>query len=119
MGILENAITKTKDILEIARVKTDEVVTIEKRKFKVASLKTKREKDFAKLGKIYFNIIKNQDELDDDVTALVNNIIEKTEEISRLNAEIQVIKSRRVCTNCGSGVEESASYCNNCGVKLG
>ena len=118
MGMFEDAISKTKDILEIACVKTDEILTTEKLKFKITSLKSKREKDFAKLGKICFKELKDSEALDDNMRAMVEAINEKDEEISYLNAQLQAMKNRRICTNCGAGIEINYSYCNNCVTKL-
>ena len=49
---------------------------------------------------------------------VVDAIIEKNEEIVRLNEDIQNIKNKRVCPECNANVDANSSYCNNCGVKL-
>ena len=48
MGFLEDAVGKTKEVFDIACKKTDEILTLEKQKFNLASLKSKREKDIRK-----------------------------------------------------------------------
>lgn len=94
MGFLDDAIIKTKEVLDVACKKTDEIVTVEKQKFNIASLKSKREKDFAKLGKIYFEIIKeNPEDQSEEVCSLVDDICNKNDEIARLNDEIDKIKN--------------------------
>ena len=118
MGFLDDAINKTKEVLDVACKKTTEVVTVEKQKFVLASLRTKREKDFADLGKIYFELIKDNEDINDKTRNLVDAINEKTEEIYRINEEIQYIKSNRICYNCGASVSENSVYCNNCGIKF-
>ena len=118
MGFLDDAINKTKEVLDVAYKKTEEVVTTEKQKFNVASLKSKREKDFADLGKIYFELIKQDTQLDDATRNLVDAIIEKNEEIARLNEDIQNTKNKRVCPNCNANIQINSTYCNNCGQKL-
>jgi len=118
MGFLDDAINKTKEVFDVACKKTDEVVTIEKQKFNIASLKSKCEKDYADLGKIYYKLIKDSVELDDETRNLVDAITEKCEEIDRLKADIQSIKNKKVCPNCKANVEASSSFCNSCGVKL-
>lgn len=118
MGFLDDAITKTKEVFDVACKKTDEVVTLEKQKFSIASLKSKREKDYADLGKIYFELVKDATDLSDEARNLVDAIIEKNEEIVRLNENIQNIKNKRVCPECNANVDANSSYCNNCGVKL-
>lgn len=118
MGFFDNALNKTKEVLDVACKKTDEVVTIEKQKFAIASLKSKREKDYADLGRIYYEIIKESTELDDDTRNLVDAISEKSEEIERLNADIQNIKNKRVCPKCNANIDINSTFCNNCGTKL-
>ncbi len=118
MGFLDNAISKTKEVLDVACKKTDEVVTIEKQKFNIASLKSKREKDFADLGRVYYELIKDSTELDDNTRNLVDAISEKNEEIARLNEDIQNIKNKRVCPFCNANIDINSTYCNVCGKKL-
>ena len=94
MGFLDDAIIKTKEVLDVACKKTDEIVTVEKQKFNIASLKSKREKYYAKLGKIYFEIIKeNPEDQSEEVCSLVDDICNKNDEIARLNDEIDKIKN--------------------------
>ncbi len=119
MGFLDDAITKTKEVFDVACKKTDEVVTIEKQKFNIASLKSKREKDYADLGRIYYELIKNNADLDDNTRNLVDAISEKSEEIARLYEDIQSIKNKRVCPNCNANIDTKSAFCNSCGIKLG
>lgn len=118
MGFLDDAINKTKEAFDVACKKTDEVVTVEKQKFNIASLKSKREKDYADLGKIYFELVKDSADLEDDTRNLVDAITEKNEEIARLNEDIQNVKNKRVCPNCNANIDINSSYCNSCGQKL-
>lgn len=118
MGFFEDAISKTKEVFDVAYKKTDEVVTVEKQKFAISSLKSKREKDYADLGRIYFELVKENTDLTDEVRNLVDAIAEKNEEIARLNADIQSIKNKRVCPSCGTNIDINSLYCNNCGAKL-
>lgn len=118
MGFFDNALNKTKEVFDVAAKKTDEVVTVEKQKFNISSLKSKREKDYADLGRIYFETVKNDTSLSDEVRNLVDAITEKSEEIDRLNQDIQNIKNKRICPNCKANIDVNSSYCNNCGEKL-
>lgn len=118
MGFLEDAFNKTKEVFDIACKKTDEVVTTEKQKFNIASLKSKREKDFADLGRLYFEIVKDSTDIDDNTRNLVDAIIEKNDEIARLNEDIQNIKNKRICPYCNANIDINSTYCNTCGKKL-
>ena len=118
MGFLDDAINKTKEVFNVAYKKTDEVVTVEKQKFNVASLKSKLDKDYADLGKIYYELVKDGADLSDEVRNIVDAISEKQEEIARLNEDIQNIKNKRICPKCNANIDINSSYCNNCGEKL-
>lgn len=118
MGFLDDAINKTKEVFDVACQKTGEVVTTEKQRFNIASLKSKCEKDYADLGRIYYELVKNSGDLDDNTRNLVDAISEKREEIARLNADIQNIKNKRVCPKCNANIDINSSYCNSCGEKL-
>lgn len=118
MGFFEDAISKTKEVFDVAYQKTGEVVGVEKLKFNIASLKSKREKDYTDLGKIYFELIKDSTDLEDNTRNLVDAIREKSEEILRLNEDIQNVKNKEICHNCGAAIAKNSLYCNNCGEKL-
>lgn len=118
MDFLDNAINKTKEVFDVAYKKTSEVVTVEKQKYNISTLKSKCEKDFADLGKIYFELVKNDTDLSDEVRNLVDAITEKQEEIARINEEIQNTKNKRVCPNCNANIDINSVYCNSCGTKL-
>lgn len=118
MGFFDDALNKTKEVLDAAYKKTEEVVVTEKQKLDIQGLKSKREKDFAALGKLYFAEVKDAEDVSEEVGTLVNAIKEKSDEINRLNAEIQSVKNRRICPNCGVAIPENSVYCNACGTKV-
>ena len=118
MSFLDDAINKTKEVFDVACKKTDEVVTTQNQKFSVASLESKREKDFADLGRIYFELVKDSTDLTDEARNLVDAISEKNEEIARLNKDIQNTKNKRICPNCNANIDANSVYCNNCGTKV-
>ena len=57
MDFLDNALEKAKEVFDVARTKTTEVVSTQKQKFDVVSLENKRSKDFEQLGIFYFDMI--------------------------------------------------------------
>lgn len=118
MSFIDDAINKTKEVFDVACKKTDEVVTTQKQKFSIASLESKREKDFADLGRIYFELAKNSTDLTNEARNLVDAISEKNAEIARLNQDIQNTKNKRICPNCNANIDVNSVYCNNCGAKL-
>ncbi len=119
MNSIDNALNKAKDVFDVACKKTGEAVTVQKQKFDISSLKNQCDKDFCKLGKIYFDAIKTNDKFDSQqIFDLVNSIKEKQGKIEDLEKEILEAKNKRICPNCNASIEASSVYCNSCGTKV-
>ena len=54
MEFLDDAVSKTREVIETVSQKTGEVIAVEKQKYELASLKAKREKDFKFTERIRF-----------------------------------------------------------------
>lgn len=118
MDFLDNAVNKAKEAIDIACKKTGEVVTTQKQKFDVAAEENKRSKDFAKLGEIYFEMIKDSETDNTQVNELVEAIKEKNAKIDELKSEIYAAKNKRICPNCAANIADDAVFCSSCGTKL-
>lgn len=94
MEFFDNALNKAKDVFDVACHKTDEIVTIQKQKFSIATLKRKRSADLEKLGIIYFKLICNEEIEDEETLGLVEEIKDKTVKIKDLRAEMQAVKEK-------------------------
>ncbi len=119
MDFLDNAINKTKEVFDVACKKTSKIVTVEKQKIDVIALESKCDKDYCALGKIWFEQIKNSDNIPSEAKALVESIAEKKKKIDGLNTEILNSKSKRFCPVCGAAVEKSSAFCGRCGSNIG
>ena len=118
MNFFDDMVNKAKEAIDVASKKTGEVVNTQKQKFDIASLESKRAKDFAVLGEIYYNKIKDGTVEDENVSELVLAIKEKSEKIEKLKAEVNSAKNKRICPKCGAAIEQTSNYCNACGAKL-
>lgn len=118
MDFFDNAVNKAKEALDIACKKTGEVVTTSKQKFDVATIESKRSKDFEALGKIYFEMIKDEEIEDFEIKDLVLEIKDKNEKIDALKEEINNAKNKRTCPVCKATIDKLSVYCNICGAKL-
>ena len=118
MDFFDNVLNKTKEAFDVVSKKTGEIVTVEKQKFDVSSLKSKLEKDYAELGRLYFKSIDTTDGLDAKEKALVEEINKKLEAINELNVEIANAKAKRFCPSCKAAIADNSVYCSNCGEKL-
>lgn len=118
MDFFDDMLSKAKDAIDVASKKTGEVVNTQKQKFDIAALESKRAKDFAVLGEIYYNKIKDGEASDENISELVLSIKEKSDKIDKLKAEINNAKNKRICPKCGAAIDQISNYCNACGEKL-
>ena len=118
MDFFDNAVVKAKEAIDIACKKTNEVVNVGKQKFDIASIENKLCKDFEKLGRLYFEIIKDCDTENDDVNNLKAEITDRLDKIKELKEEINSVKSKRICPNCQADIDLDAVFCSKCGTKL-
>ncbi len=118
MDFVDKAVSKAKEVFDVASQKTGEVVAVEKQKFDIATLKSKREKDYCKLGKLCYEAMKEDGEQSDEIKSLIADITEKSKEIDEMYEDLLKIKNKTVCFNCGASVSKGSAYCNNCGAKL-
>ncbi len=118
MEFFENAISKAKEVFDVACKKTGEVVTVQKQKIDIATIESKRNKDFLALGKLYFKNIKDTEIEDEEIASLVADIKKKSEQIKQINEEIKETKNMKLCPNCESFVNDEDLFCSVCGEKL-
>lgn len=95
---------KAKDLSGIAKLKLD--------------IKMKEdfvEKQYAQIGKKYF-----EDHKDDEILEFeeIQIIEEALETIKRMQLQILDLKGGKECPNCGAFSDEKAEFCSNCGEHL-
>ncbi len=88
MEFFENAVSKAKDVFDVACKKTGEVVNTGKLKLDIATIENKMAKDFEKLGRLYFAEIKENDGAEGEALALKNAIVEKQTQIDKIKEEL-------------------------------
>lgn len=114
------------DVVERARQgfdvvckKTEETVTVSKLRLDQAALETKLSKSYEMLGKICYDAIVSEEDLDrESVSPLVDDIVEKTEQIKKIKKEIIRAKDKKQCAKCGSPIDKESVFCNKCGEKV-
>ena len=118
MDFLDEVLGKAKDMFDIAKNKTEEAVAIGKQKYDIASMESRLNKSYGALGRLYFETYKSEENIPDELKALIMEINSELEAIEIARAEIVKIKGTRFCAKCGGAVTEAAVFCNHCGVKL-
>lgn len=96
---------KAKEVSEVAKLKLD-----------IRSKEDYVEKQFAALGRAYFEKNKDVEGAEDAEQFFL--IREAQAEIERMKAEVLRIQGAEECVQCGAKMPENATFCSNCGAKL-
>ena len=118
MDFIDNAVVKAKEVIDVACKKTNQIVNTQKQKIDVTGLENKLNKDYQRLGAIYFEEIKDSEIENCEIRELVDAIKAKKEKINKLKEEIIAAKKKRICASCGAAIDKNSVFCNLCGVKL-
>ena len=84
MDFLDNVVSKAKEVFDVAYKKTEVAVSTGKQKFDLATIENKLSKDYEKLGAIYYNIIKDAEQIDEKTNELKIAIEEKLAKIEKI-----------------------------------
>lgn len=114
----DNAFETAKTAFDVACKKTGDIVSLEKLRFILTNLKSKRSKVYASLGAIYFSKVAKADDLPENEAELVAKIKELNAKIEETVNEINYVKSKRTCPKCGAAIDEDSLFCNYCGEKV-
>ena len=96
---------KAKEVSEVAKLKMD--------------IHTKEdfvEKQYAILGRAYYEA--NKDNASEKDAEAFRVITEAIEEINRMNQQVLDIQGVVQCPNCGKKVPSDNAFCSDCGAKL-
>jgi len=96
---------KAKEVSEVAKLKMD-----------IHTKEAFVEKQFATLGRAYYEVNKdNASEADVEKFAVIK---EALEEIERMSQQVLDIQGVVQCPNCGKKMPADNSFCSDCGTKL-
>lgn len=96
--------------------KAKEVSGVAKLKLDVKSKEDYVEKQYAELGRTYFDAHRDDEENAENEQFTV--IKEALAEIERMKAEILNLQGAAECPNCGARMPQGASFCSSCGTKM-
>ena len=117
MANFDEVVEKAKEYAQIAAEKSQEVYQISKLKIEIVDTKRKIDKNFASIGKKYYDAVKAGEDLPDfnanieEVDLLKAEIAEKQEKIAEL-------KNTVTCANCGADVDADNDFCHKCGSQM-
>ena len=103
---------KAKDVSEIAKLKMD-----------IRSKEDFVEKQYAELGKAYYEKHKDEENAETEEKTPEQEhfflITEALGEIERMRAEVFKLQGATECPKCGAKMPQGAAFCSNCGTKMG
>lgn len=88
MALFDDITKKAAKFTETAIDKTQEVAGNAKIKLKIKNLESDRDDVYRDLGKYYFNLIKDEDSIDEEVAELRSRISDFDAEIDELKKEL-------------------------------
>lgn len=100
-----------KDVEEFAKNTSNSA----KLKYDIHNKETFLEKQYALLGKAYYEAHKDEEVKEQECFA---SIKEAEEELAKLNAELLKIQGAVECPSCGVKQEDKHAFCSNCGAAL-
>lgn len=96
---------KAKDVSELAKLKLD-----------IKAKEDYVEKQYAEIGKAYFEKHKDEEGLEEAEQFFL--IKEALGEMERMKEEVLRIKGAAECPKCGAKMPEGATFCSSCGTKM-
>ena len=118
MGILEDAAVKAKEVLDAAGKKTNDIITVQKLRYKLSTLNTQMNRDYELLGRLQYDLIKNGEAVDTLILEQIGKIDKSKLEIAEVKSQIAEQKGRAICPACRAVQDEEAVFCSRCGKKL-
>ena len=115
MEFFEDAINKAKGAFDVAYKKTSEVVSVQRQKIDVATMKTKLSKEYELLGKLVIDAVENGTEISEGARIKVKEIRAREAEIEAAKDEILRAQGKKFCPNCGASNVREAHFCYACG----
>ena len=109
--IVDNLSNSSADVVDKAK----ELSSVAKLKMDIRAKEDFVEKQYALIGKKYYEAHKDDDILDYEEC---NVIEEALSAISDMKTQLMNLKGAKKCPNCGAEVAEDASFCASCGTKL-
>jgi len=118
MSFFDETVDFAKDVFDQAVVITNETVEIQKIRLSIAKKKSEINKNLKRLGECYYSVNSGDQSKMEGCNLLCEVISEQKNELRNLVGQLEEIKNTRLCPDCGTKNNRSATYCNGCGKKF-
>jgi ribosomal protein L40E len=118
MGVFEEFVVKAKDGFDVAAKKTGEIISVQKLRLSIASIKSEISKNYEAIGRLQYESVKNGVDNAEAIASLADSVEQKLAEIENIEGQIAECTNKKNCPVCGAKNENNAAFCNKCGEKL-
>lgn len=116
MAFLDNLQKNLTSAGKQAAGKAKEVADITVKATQLRTEKQKLEECYARIGQRFYEATKDIPAEEDLID--FNEVEARLVAMKNLEKEIQQLKGKKACPNCGEMVEEDSKYCNHCGCDI-
>lgn len=107
---------KASETYQVTKEKTTKFSNEMKLKGKISDAKNRITSLYEEIGEHVYNGYKtNSEEGKEDIKAKCEEIAQKFDEISKLEAEILSLREVKKCTACGAEINQKDDFCSKCG----
>lgn len=118
MGILDDVVVNAKSAATAVGKKAGEIVDLSKLRISAADISGEINRKFQELGRILYHAKKDGAEEEEATKECIASIENLYEELDAVNAQIVLMRHKKVCSNCKKENPEEAAYCSACGTAL-
>ncbi|MBP5304175.1 MAG: hypothetical protein J6Z00_04750 [Clostridia bacterium] len=118
MSTFDEILNKAKQGADIVGRKTSDFVEVTRLRMAVSDVEKEIAETFEGLGRLVYDARKSGEDVDEMITACIENVEDLEEEADMLREQIYAYKNMRKCKECGSVNASDAEFCNKCGAKL-
>ena len=118
MGILDDVVVNAKSAATAVGKKAGELVDLSKLRINAADISGEINKKYQELGRILYQAKKEGAQEEDAVKSCIALIDELYEQLDAVNAQILLMRHKKVCGNCKKENSEDAAVCSACGAAL-
>lgn len=117
MSVLENLTKKVAETAKAAAKKSGDIVEVTKLSVSISTEEDKVEKEYANIGKIVYQSLENDTDVEEAVKECCERIKNYLKNIEGIKQKIQELKNVKTCANCKAELDMEVAYCPKCGTK--
>lgn len=118
MSVLNEFLSKAKEVTSESIKKTDQLVKISSLKLTCVQLDNEIKAKYSLLGNRIYDMIKADEENTNELLGLVSEIDILFKRLSETQNKIEDLRHIYACPNCGTKNKIENDYCSKCGKRL-